>query len=109
MDAMTKHFMLANGAGTVESFGLSTLDSWAKKEVAYAGEMFVLITDEGCRVVINNGSGTYKPEAGNDQDPMQHLKAVAERFSSQGIDIYAVTNEKDHFEVLNNRATVPRE
>ena len=104
LDAMTKHFMLANGAGTVESFDLRKLESWTKKEVAYAGEMFVLVSDSTCLMVINNGSGTYLPQAGNNRDSLKYLKAVAAFFSQKipPIPIYAVVNEKEHFEVLDN-------
>ena len=97
LDAMTKHFMLVQVDQTLQDFDLAALASWPSKEVAYAGELFVLISNKTCRVIINNGSGTYKPDAGNDRGSLKHLKAVAERFSSQGIDIYAVTNEKGLF------------
>ena len=70
--------------------------------------MFVLISDGECRVVINNGSGTYKPAAGDDDkggDSLRHIRAVATFFSQpkSSIPIYAVTNEKGQFEVLDNQ------
>ena len=60
LDAMTKHFMLLQENPNLESFNLERFKDWTSKEVAYAGELFVLISGETCLVVINNGSGTYK-------------------------------------------------
>lgn len=80
LDSMTKHFMLVQKDKTLQDFDLAALASWPSKEVAYAGELFVLISNGECRVVINNGSGTYKPDAGNDRGSLKHLKAVADFF-----------------------------
>ena len=70
LDAMSKHFMLANvpDGGGVELFDR---DTWLEKKVAYAGE--ILVDVEGDYYVVNNGSGTYRPDA-------PHLEAVARYF-----------------------------
>ena len=101
LDAMTKHFMLLQENPNLESFNLERFKDWASKEVTYAGELFVLISGKTCRVVINNGSGTYKPVAGNGGDPLKNLKAVAEVFSETN-PIYAVADPKVHFQVIEN-------
>ena len=57
LDAISKHFMLAQG----EKGKIADYDEkeWSKTKVAYAGE--ILVNTDDCTYVLTNGSGTYKP------------------------------------------------
>lgn len=57
LDAISKHFMLAQGEGaTIDSFDA---EKWAKARVAYAGE--ILVNLETCTYIVTENSGTYQP------------------------------------------------
>ena len=60
LDALSKHFMLAQVQkenASIESFDEAT---WPDTKVAYAGE--ILIDPQDCTFLLNGGSGTYLPE-----------------------------------------------
>ena len=58
LDALSKHFMLAQGIGTtIDQFMRA---SWSETEVAYAGE--ITVDPSRCTFSLNNNSGTYRPE-----------------------------------------------
>lgn len=59
LDALSKHFMLAQGADTtIEKFDRK---KWPFATVAYAGELEVDVAD--CTFSINSDSGTYRPQS----------------------------------------------
>lgn len=58
LDALSKHFMLAQGKNkTIGNFNEGT---WPDTKVAYAGE--ILIDPQDCTFLLNGGSGTYLPK-----------------------------------------------
>ena len=57
LDAISKHFMLAQAEGG--NIGAYEEKKWSEKKVAYAGE--ILVNTGACTYVLTNGSGTYKP------------------------------------------------
>ena len=72
LDALSKHFMLAQGTGTtIEQFNG---DTWPEAKIAYAGEVFVDLTS--CTYSLNAGSGTYKPFE-------EHLVSVTRFFAKK--------------------------
>ena len=57
LDALSKHFMLAQKEGSmIQQFDAT---KWQKTELAYAGE--ILVDLKNCTYSLNNGSGTYRP------------------------------------------------
>lgn len=61
LDAISKHFMLAQGKdSTIADFEAK---KWAKARVAYAGE--ILVDLENCTYIVTENSGTYKPLGGS--------------------------------------------
>ena len=80
LDAISKHFMLAQGAGTtIDMFKKGKENNWygwTAKEVLYAGEFFV-DADESCISDVNGDSGTYRPK----KRSYQPLKSVLEQFA----------------------------
>lgn len=57
LDAISKHFMLAQGEGsTIDQFKAK---KWAKARVAYAGE--ILVDLKTCTYIVTEDSGTYRP------------------------------------------------
>ena len=71
LDAMSKHFMLAQGDGTTVGY---YEEGWVNAKVAYAGEITVDV--RLCTYSVNNQSGTYQPlparytpEAPDEQQP----------------------------------------
>lgn len=61
LDAISKHFMLAQGPGSnIDDFKpADDPNEWLHARVAYAGEIFVDL--DKCTFWLNNSSGTYKP------------------------------------------------
>ncbi len=75
---MSKHFMLAQGAGrTIDDFGRNRWYEWTDVRVLYAGEFFVDV-ERSCISDVNGDSGTYKPKTS-----YQRLNSVWEYFSNQ--------------------------
>lgn len=89
LDAHSKHFMLAEGekirladfpavAAASEGAKLTWRDtageSWIRQSVEYAGEIVVDV--QNCTYLINQGSGTYEPDA-------KFLPAVAQLFAER--------------------------
>ena len=75
LDAMSKHFLLAQPNATIEQFDA---EAWGKTEVAYAGEIIVDV--QNCTYTVTNGSGTYQPKPGADNS---NLLEVAEHFETR--------------------------
>ena len=91
LDAHSKHFMLAQAFDnkgnptTFQQYPPTSVSPirpqnamahpWAQTKVEYAGEIIVDI--EGCQYFINQGSGTYRPEPG---DNLKNLREVAKVF-----------------------------
>lgn len=68
LDAISKHYMLAQGEGTtIKNFK----PEWSKTQVRYAGEIIVDV--EKCEYWLNNGSGTYLPTGGDELQEMAQL------------------------------------
>jgi hypothetical protein len=115
LDAHSKHFMLAQGIGTTfrgytrltQSIDLTNVlnhpwvtASGIAKKVEYAGEIIVDI--QGCKYFINQGSGTYRPEAG---DNLENLLAVAEVFrTTLGFPPTSVWEVPDKFLPVNQES-----
>ena len=60
LDAISKHFMLAQGPGTtIDEFNSDNETRWAETKVAFAGEITVDL--DTCSYWLNSNSGTYKP------------------------------------------------
>ena len=57
LDALSKHFMLAQGPGSMINQFNAT--KWPMTELAYAGELLVDL--KNCTYSLNAGSGTYRP------------------------------------------------
>lgn len=77
LDALNKHFMLAQGDDPADD-----LKEWTKTKVAYAGEIIVDV--EQCLYTITNGSGTYlRGQRGDLKDKTDHLRKVAKHFSDK--------------------------
>ena len=66
LDALSKHFMLAQGPETsIMKFSVtdeSVHRTWTRKEVAYAGE--ILVDLRTCTYIVTEESGTYRPNGG---------------------------------------------
>ena len=81
LDGSSKHFMLVQGPETAIPDYNARL--WKEKEVQYAGEISVYITDSTCYYTINSNSGTYRPHAADPHDPNNrfgYLDKVASLF-----------------------------
>lgn len=107
LDAMTKHFMLAQpsnpGGGqpfqkTIADFDPSKAATWVNTNVAYAGEIIVIVDNarNQCTLIVNNGSGTYRPDG-----KLDNLKLVAQIFEnvlnpsgSSGLNVMVSDSEK---------------
>jgi hypothetical protein len=72
LDALSKHFMLAQGNETSIEMFPANRQEWKEKTVAYAGEIIVDVKE--CLYTINNGSGTYL------QNKTSDLRGVARYF-----------------------------
>ena len=72
LDALSKHFMLAQPIPSIQEYNE---DTWILTEVAYAGE--ILVDVQNCFFTINNNSGTYRPDGGD------NLVEVAKYFEEQ--------------------------
>ena len=84
MDAISKHFMLAQGPGTtIKEFDVTT---WPDKKVAYAGE--ILVDLDTCSFRLNSNSGTYLPLAKYVPDVN---KFFAEQLGRPSMEIFAVS------------------
>ncbi len=62
LDAMSKHFLLAQGNGNIEDY---CPEIWEKSRVEYAGEIYVNLSGNE-EFIINNGSGTFQPRDENE-------------------------------------------
>lgn len=69
LDGMSKHFYIAQFASSSIFQGINNYSpkEWTETVVEYAGEIIVDV--ENCQYVINNWSGTYKPDPPGDYLP----------------------------------------
>lgn len=77
LDALSKHFMLAQGNETSIEMFPAKRQEWKEEKVAYAGEIIVDVKE--CLYTINNGSGTYLRGKTSD------LRGVAKHFKDETI------------------------
>lgn len=90
LDAHGKHFMLAQDVAVQQgSSKLASLqdylantstEAWLMATVDYAGEIVVDVA--ACSYIVNNGSGTYRPNAGSGGD-FAYLLRVAKLFKEK--------------------------
>lgn len=104
MDALSKHFMIAQGAGErVSDYNATT---WPRTTVDYAGEILVTVGPSSCTYTISQGSGTYVPQAGVPSDRFRYIDRVARLFDT-AVGTYPV-DEVDKESGLDKSTVDPR-